>query len=286
MVSSEFLTRLDDYNKMASAPCQYIHLFRELLSCENEEEAIFKLRRIRISETSYNFKLERLKTLFELNESELEFLSTIYHKYETYFKVNMGKKEEDLDVYVKILTDILNSGYSMYEYCSKYGGFTINEIKIMHKHIYRNYPDIYYEFSKKCMNLSVDFYYSILKVVEQMICGDNFDLFDYYYYTKLSPLDFLEICKKILGKNMLYRVHPIARRIERQYKLFTNIQAEVTGKTIIGSRVLQPEEKFKIAEYLDENYMPDCSYKYALRKYVAGDERLVQYVNQTQKVIK
>ena len=282
MTKQEYLKYLE--KNMES---NYEYIFCELLSCETEEQAIEKLRRFNMTEDTYNFKLQLLKRkLAELDNEltdEFDFLNTLYKKYKEKYSLIKIKKENDVEIYLNILNSIIESNLSIEEYCSMYGGFTVKEIKNMYHAIYGSHPGLHNEFAKQCMQPSPAFYGYIKQIVDNIICNPNFDVFDYYYYTRLYPLDFVTICREKLDERIFRMITPTMRKIQAATNIHVNLQAEVNGVTTIKSYEITKEEKFKIAEYLDEHHMPDSAYKYALRKYVAGDERLVEYVNQVQK---
>jgi len=272
---NEIIVKLNSDN-----PVKYLDIIYNLLICKTEKEAIIKLNKYKLKESTYNKYIELFEKNYPEQQEEIKFLKELYKKCQDYFGLNKKNKQKDLSVYLKSIKEIIESGYSVEEFCSMYGKYTLTQIDDMAKKIRLEYPDIYNEFINLCKNSSDKFYTYIKWVAIDIKHNSNFDIFDYYYYTRLNPVDFLTISKRILSKEQYQIVHPIVDKFLKVKDVKFNKKVELNGITIIKNIEITKEEKEKIFEFLDDNNMPYRSYKSALRKYVNGDYRLIEYIEQ------
>lgn len=270
---------------------KYIEILSELLECETQEKSIARLHKFQLKKSEYELMVERFKKKFPEEVEEIKFLQNLYSEYNKIYKIDKKrmKKEPNGDVYFNILNTILQSGYSMEEYCSVYGGYSIKQLKKLVSEIRYIYPTLCEEFEKKCMHSSSLFHLYIKRLVRIMEITPDFDTFDYYYYTKLNPFDFIAICQKVLSvdefensKNLISKIRRIALSATNSF----DMMADLNGTTVIKDREIRREEKEIIIDYLKSNRFPSVAYKTALKKFVAGDSRLVNYVNPPQKTKK
>lgn len=207
------------------------------------------------------------------------------------YKMFGCKNEAELNskmssINVAIITEIVESGLTLLEYCSTYGG-SFDSFEKIAASIRNENLNLYKKFRKICTKeSSQEFYLYIKSIAEEMILkGESFDSFDYYYYTKLDPLIFKRICENLMSPEELKLINPRLTKLKiRRYYEYTDIEFEMSGVIIIKGYELSQEEKNKITQYLIENNMPLEALRPAFRKYVNGDERLVSYVNQSKKV--
>lgn len=285
MKKEELLFTLENY-RYHGFPAWLTPLY-ELLKCKTEDEAVLKLRKFRIKEASYNDKIDKFKQNFPEQEEELNYLKKIYTMYKEQYVLKKEMPNNQNKVYVDILYKILNSGYTMEEYCAVYGNYTLKELKAMVLKIHSTHRTIQEDFEAKCMCSSETFIIYLKKIAKLMSKIENFTLFDYYYYTKLNPFDFIELCKKYLTNEELKNIKPIIGRLRSLVGAVygtVNMRRDIDNVTIIQGRQITSEEKLSIIEYLEADKIPSVAYQSALRKYVAGDERLVGCVNQSEKI--
>lgn len=217
-----------------------------------------------------------------LNSENIEHTNIEYKALECSTAEEVEQKTKGLAI--QFIQRIIDNGESLEEYCSKYGG-SITTIKRMACSLEKEHSEIYKQFRELCKGPSEQFYENMKEIAHEIaIKGKSFDVFDYYCATKLHPLVFQNICESIIDKQEFMLIKPVLTKIRTITLSYVNFEAELIGKTIIKSREISYDEKIKIAEYLNEHNIPDIAFKFALRKYVDGDERLVGYVNQTEKV--
>ena len=68
----------------------------------------------------------------------------------------------------------------------------------------KEYPEIYKQFRNLCTGPSEQFYENMKEIAHEIaIKGRSFDVFDYYFATKLHPLVFQNICEIIPGNQTI-----------------------------------------------------------------------------------
>lgn len=182
------------------------------------------------------------------------------------------------------IKSVVEYNKSIYEYCSKYGGI-LADLNHMAQIIKDDNPELYKQYKKLCKDPSEEFNTYIKWVVMDIkVKGNDFDIFDYYYFTKLHPLTFRSICEKIISAQNFKIVVSVLNKFYSYDYMTIDKEQELSGTIIIKGHEFSREEKEKIFDYLDENNMPHIVFKAALRKYIDGDERITEYINNKQKI--
>lgn len=181
------------------------------------------------------------------------------------------------------IKQVVENNQAIEEYCSKYGNSPTN-LRMVAQIIKDNHPKLYEQFVNLFHEPSEEFYTYIRWIASIMLTkGNAFDVFDYYYYTKLHPLTFITICKKIMKPEICNKLNPIINTIRSYGRIKVNIEVELSGRTIIKNKEITRQEKEKVLRFLEENNMPYVTFKAALRKYVEEDERIMNYLKQPIK---
>lgn len=140
------------------------------------------------------------------------------------------------------------------------------------------------DFDRICnVEPSEKFYDYMKMIIVEIKTNPNFDTFDYYCYTKLDPTDFSVICRKLISPEELASINPVLYKLKKNSVTTINKEVEINGTSVIQGRTIEKEEKEKIIEYLERNNIPYAAYRAAIRKLVAGDSRIVDYIYPKQK---
>ena len=179
--------------------------------------------------------------------------------------------------------DVIENWISFIEYCHNYGG-TVNDLLHMGSIIRDEYPEFYSEFMKLNCKPSEQFITYIKWVVMDIKAkGQDFDIFDYSYFTKLRPISFKMLCQEILKGRDYDIVRSVVNKFENYMFIEIDKEQELKGVTIIKGYEVTREEKEFVFAFLEENNIPYYAYKCALRKYIAGDERIVDSKSSTRQ---
>ena len=258
----------------------YIEMIYKLLSY-SEQDAIEYLRRIHISENSYQIKLRFFEKKFPEYVEEREYLSELYQKYlDSYYpkKENIIKQNEELLREQRIIKQLFESNDTVELFCSKYG-YHLHEINLM----IRKLPSTEKEqiLEKLESRSNAELIETMTQVIKEICLNKEFDIIDYYQYTHLYPISFDYLLREHfneLSPLIMKKVSIFIRKYEQYEKIQISRKPEIATETIIDDRVITKEEREKIFNYLEQNNIPNYFYKEALRKYIQNED----YFNEIQ----
>lgn len=234
---------------------------------------------------SYKFSDNHLSML---SWNSTHFYRTSKHK-KNFYEVMSKESQKNFDECIKQISvvtirNIVTSGLCLEEYCSKYGG-VLKDFKEMSLIIRDDYPELFEAYSNIKKEPSEEFYTYIKWVVMVMKAKEeSFDIFDYYFYTKLHPLTFRSICKRILKDSDLKRIVTILNKFRMYDFLEVDKEMILNAKIIINNYEINHEEKEKNFNCLDENNIPYITYKAAFKKYVNRESKLMDLLNPRKKI--
>lgn len=206
----------------------------------------------------------------------------------------MGRVNDNLYIFsLNIVTDLIKSGLTIEEYCFVNGTSRIYDLKQAIKRIkpiFKENSQIIDDILKERSN---DDLYANIKLISYKIINDkDFDVIDYYQYTRMNMNDFLKIVHNVIrDEKAKSRVHEKISKINRNLILYTNQyinkEAELESYTFINERVISREEKEKVFAYLDREGLNKpynlFVYKQCLRKYAMGNLNLEEKALEKRK---
>ena len=245
----------------------------------SKEDGIKYLNRRQINEKKCLSTKKSLSNKFPNQKEIIEVISVIEEYEEKYlFKekshntyVNKKLCTVSNNEYYNALLPLLNTSYSIEDYCSITGErintFLTPCYKLKHcqnEEFLRAIDEVNSRDNSTTMNLVKELVYEYLK-------ADEIDMFDYYNKTKLHPDDFRTLFKRLTSDPAI--IKNVSRKLSVQTSKMhsVNKEAEINSKSIILGREISGDTKAKIFEYLEENNYPTELYLIALRKYAKGD---------------
>lgn len=263
---------------------KYINEIKDILNCKTDGEAITYMRNLQFTQEYFDKILASFKEKYINYEEYEEELRTKFEKYKEFVhldKQDNKKVQEMLDIQkeqydysLQIVSDLINSNYSIEEYCHHNLNIDLKDIEQCINIVCYNKRNNISGLKKKLENRNNKFILELRKIVDNMSTIENYNLFDYYMDTKLSMKDFEKLTKKY---NLLT---PVVRSFLNSnknvfmgytaYKI--NKEVELKCNRIIKGRLVTPDEKIQIFDFLDINQIPlnSITYKTALNRYLNG----------------
>ena len=228
-----------------------------------------------------------LKKRFPNQTEELNYIENILKKYIDEKENNTSRTtyldpknyEITTEEYYSALNRVINSPYSIEDYCS----ITGDRLNTYYTPCYRlkrykNNDEIVREVESRDWSKTINV---IREIMFEFIMSDEADMLYYYKKTKLHPDDFKTLFKKIVTDSEI--IKDVISKISNEQKKIkkVNKESEINSKSIINGREITKEEKEMIFDYLEENDYPIDLYLIALRKY--ANEELIISKNKTLK---
>lgn len=287
--TNQKLNKFDMYKKYleSNQPDQNIVNLITLLFCEDENMAITLLDKYHFSEKEYNCFLNKFEDLFPTKKHNLKYLKSIYDKYAS----SHDEKLDDpiIKKNIELIEDMIVSDYSVLEYLSYNGGYTIGEINKIFSEI-RNLNIPKYKKMLTILNTRSD--ESLFKCLDDLVLKihhqEKFELMDYYNYTKLNIEYFRQyVLNQVedseIKKDVLHKLNLIWDFSRVHFEIREN---SISGVSIIKGVTVGIEEKQKIYTYLKENGIPlvDATFNYYVRKYANGELDLEKHLELKKKI--
>lgn len=269
------LKDIENKLKKRYVPLIYLEQFRELLMLKDMKDILALLRKYDIPEVRYNRNLINLEKLFPERKKGINYLRSLYEEYK---KILKQAEVENTRYYLNVAKKILETGYSIEEHCDMTGEYKLHELREIIGKIKVPYRQVYYELTSLSYQNKAKFYKHITSIIYEIKNSDKFDLFDYYYLTKLHPSEFLSVCSEF-GINMsekdMVEVRVKIRQLTEKDKVTINKDAELEGTTIISGIEVSREEKEKVFNLLEDLNIPNTAYKTTLRRYLNKDDKIM-----------
>lgn len=269
-MNSDFMKKLC---KMANSTnvTKYILFFEQVFKAESESEIFDFFRRSQITKKQYENYLEKFKIKFPNNEEELSYLKEIYDKFEQkYVKKKIVAKTVNKSEL--ITNEILESGYTVEEYCANLGiSISDTYLSICKSKIYQEHIDEFNNRSKESFN-------ALLKNLIYGVLYENMDILDYYMQTNLDLNDFVRLSRKILTSTSdKVAISKFGQKAQNLMSFSTTIKEQEFKKvTSINGCEVTTEEKEKIFTFLEQNNIPIKLYPIALNRYIMGTLDITQ----------
>lgn len=269
----EVLEIFDPSYKNNEFQSKYIIEITNILNCKTEEEAITYMRNAQLTEKAFKSMINKFKAKCLNSDKYIPRLEYLFNKYQEFVSSNSDElkniynsRKEHFEYNVQIVNRVINSGYSIEEFCHYNLGFDIKQIEKSIK--------IVFDYKKTDINLlkensSQNFINQIKNIVLKIEKG-NYDNIDYYMDTKLSFRDFQIVTKKYGIYNSLVAIF-IASNLKNDIAI--NRENELNNKLIIKDRSITDIEKQEIFAFLEENQIPISmrTYKTAINKYLNNE---------------
>lgn len=203
----------------------------------------------------------------------------------------MGYKNNKQFIFnLNLVNDLIKSGLSIEEFCFVTGASSIYDLKRAIKYIFKENSQIIYEMLEERSNDS--FYAQIKSISYKIINNKDFDIIDYYQYTRMNMSDFLKIVHNVIHDEkaktkVKEKIGKISRNVTLYNNQYVNKDAELNCYTVINDREVSKEEKEKVFAYLDKEGLNRpynlFVYKQCLKKYVMGNLNLEEKILEKRK---
>lgn len=244
-------------NKLKSdIPPRYAEFFLHIFSLNSDEEIYEYLKNEKINANEYYAHLYNFEKNYSYAMEECIKLEKIYA---TFYEKRINKNACSF----LLFKTILDSGYSVEEYCSLTGEsiYDINTIIVKYKNS---------DYAKKLLEVlkkrdQSNFYNLIDNIILDMK-REDYDVIDYYMQTRLTFDDFMKIARpRINDIELLKKVGKfcnVNKMLSRNY-IGTSV---LEGTLIIDGIEITKEQKEECFNFLKSNNIPLWTYKAYLKK--------------------
>lgn len=275
-----------------SDTARYICDIKEILKCKTDNEAVTYMRKIQLSSSCFNDMLAKFELRYQNSSEYIPILKRRFEKYKEFVQLDkcdnihiqkmLDIQKEQYDYNVQIVNDLINSNYSIEEYCHHNLLFNIEDIEKSIAIVYCNKKTKIDDIKRKINNRSNQIIRDLKNIVFRISTNKDYDYFDYYMDTKLSFKDFLKLVKKydLLNLEVKCFINSSKNSINgdiTKYKI--NKEMELRCERIIKQRLITIEEKMKIFDFFEDNQIPliFSTYKSALNRYLSGTLDIESY---------
>lgn len=263
---------------------KYIYQIRDILNCKTEGEAITYMRNLQFTQEYFDNIISNFKARYTNSSEYVERLNYLFTKYKEFVHLDeqnnkaiqeiFANQKEQYDYSVQVVNDLIASNCSIEEYCHYNLEFNLDNIEECIKIVCYNKKTRIDELRRGINDRSNHFIYELKNIVNRITTVDGYDYFDYYMDTKLSFKDFDMLTKKYkLSTPVIKSFINSNKKVFIGYKLIkVNKEMELKCSRIIRGRLITPEEKNQIFNFLEENQIPlnNVTYRSALDRYLNG----------------
>lgn len=256
---------------LTSRAPQYIIFFDELFVAKEENRMFDVIRRYNVKREKYESLLKMLEKKYPNYPEEIAYLKKIYQKYEQRYSKNV-KTTNNISQAEIIVRDILESGYSIEEYCANKG------ISISKTYTSISSTKIYKQYFEELNSRSKEKFDQLIKNLIYGVLNENIDILDYFMQTNLDLNDFIRISKELLSSTSdCVAISTFARKGLTLIRMSAvNKEQEMKKFTSINGHEVTASEKENVFAFLEQNHLPLRLYHLALRKYLNGNLDLDQ----------
>ena len=262
--------------KISNEYLNYVQMAYELLYI-SEDEAVNMLVKKNVDSDQLLKAIKKFKINFPNQVDEIDKLEKIYSELSKKFLYKNNRKSyidksiflektinEVYDEEQALLLDIYNSNLSIEEYCSNNG----NSIDVLKRLCNKNVDS---KISKDILSRDNKVFKKYMCELGKIILQSNeFDMLDYYTYTRLRYVDFKNELFKLFAKDDVVKIIKKVKNINKVNNNIVSKNEQLKMKTVIAGREITEDEINKIFNYLEENNYPFSLYRIALKKYVNG----------------